>query len=40
MNINELKDKLDKFENITLDEINSDDVDSKINDTVLFFKAE
>lgn len=37
MNINELKDKLDKFENITLDEINSDDVDSKINDTVLFF---
>lgn len=40
MNINELKDKLDKFENITLDEINSDDVDSKINDTVLFFKSE
>lgn len=40
MNINELKDKLDKFENITLDEINSDDVDSKIDDTVLFFKAE
>ena len=40
MNINELKDKLDKFENITLDEINSDDVDSKINDTVLFFKVE
>ena len=40
MNINELKDKLDKFENITLDEINSDDVDSIINDTVLFFKAE
>lgn len=40
MNINELKDKLDKIENITLDEINPDDVDSKINDTVLFFKAE
>ena len=40
MNINELKDKLDKFENITLDEINSDDVDSKINDSVLFFKSE
>lgn len=40
MNINELKDKLDKFENITLDEINSDDVDSKIDDTVLFFKVE
>lgn len=38
--ISELKDKLDKIENITLDEINSDDVDSKIDDTVLFFKAE
>ena len=40
MNINDLKDKLDKCRNMSLDEINPDDVYSKIDDTVLFYRTE